>query len=1046
MSPIRRSISVLLAVLLLLSTAPHLAFATEYGDPMVTLGTFSADMLSGGGRQIQTDKGLYYVGAEDGWLYCLDKGSEPVLEQQVSCLNYEDGKLWFARQGEGLFDLCSYDLASGEVTVVLDSFSGTVSQLYLVDGSELWFMSEHTVWRVSVPDGALSYVFYAEDLWSFVPTGCGMIYACGSLFNYSLYAGDHLIAEHVESYFVDFSTERPLLVYTIQSQDFQLTLLEAFTGSITPKRYAGMDQTFDPNEPEPELILEPEEEQQLASEEEEAALRARLVIEELISRLPQTEEEEPAEPAEEEPVEEELTEEEAFWAETPAPEAENPEEEPTDEEPEEYVPTCSDMYPDDGLDYEIVQLLMPEEETEIPDTDGENLRRPLSAGIQNIVRRAKQMLYITWRPLKDVAAWEGRMIYKAGKTYTGLPYGQPVNASYVPWSTSLPQFIACVNNSQSKMYTARSTYYKDAPYYSIDCSAFVSWAWNLRSRQHTGGLPNYGTRISSTSYANIQVGDCLNSSGHAVLVTDVTYDATGAITGIQISEATPATADDCCCRSVNYVGDRLAAFRQYYFGNGYTIYRSKTRDEVTYTHECVVPLEGDTCPLCGEGMFFKPGIDVSEHDGEIDWDKAAPYIDFAIIRVSDGGGEKKHEDVYFDRNVQACERLGIPYGVYIYAEAITAEEAMQEADYVLSRIQNYHPTLPIFYDVEEKKTIFAESMTNEKILECVSTFCQTIEDVGFHAGVYASTSPWNNRLTSKVYDQWCCWAAQYNELCNIKVGAHLWQYSSNGTVPGIKTRVDMNYWFGQVGSEDHRFTATKTPATCATDGSLTYTCTECGMKVSKTIASEGHNFVNGFCTVCGKEETVLDQFWDVSEGAWYSEAIEYTVVNNLLNGTSSRSFSPQNPMNRGMIVTVLWRLAGSPEPENAARFEDLIANKYYVDAVAWASEYGVVTGITDTLFAPDNEVTREQVATLLYRFAGERTAGDELADLSVFPDEADAASYARTALSWAVAKGIVTGTSKKGVTTLNPKGRATRAQVAVMIMRYAELMQDKNEQ
>ncbi len=213
------------------------------------------------------------------------------------------------------------------------------------------------------------------------------------------------------------------------------------------------------------------------------------------------------------------------------------------------------------------------------------------------------MTEIQWTPVKNITGWGGGVTYTAGKTYTGLPYGQPVYASYVPWSTSLVGFLDAVNDPNSKMYTSSSTYNKQAPYYSVDCSAFVSWAWGLSSRQTTSTIANFSTKISSSSYANAQVGDCLCLAGsHVVLITDITYDSLGAINGIEISESTVNSATYYCCQVTRYGLNgaySLSDLVSKYFGSGYILYRCNTRDSVTYSHSCAVPLEGDVCASCG---------------------------------------------------------------------------------------------------------------------------------------------------------------------------------------------------------------------------------------------------------------------------------------------------------------------------------------------------------------------------------------------------------------------------------------------------------------
>ena len=236
-------------------------------------------------------------------------------------------------------------------------------------------------------------------------------------------------------------------------------------------------------------------------------------------------------------------------------------------------------------------------------TEGEPVVLPvLSEGQRNIVKRARQMTDILWTPNEDVVGWKSEYTYRAGVTYRGLPYGQPVYADYVPWETDLLGFVRAVNTPDSKMYTAYSEYGGRAPYYSLDCSGFVSWAWGLSSRKTTRSLPEHATKISDRSYEDAQVGDCLCLSGvHTVLITDITYDENGTINGIEISEATTNLATDYCCQITRYGKDGEYTLNQLttrYFGSGYILYRSKTRDSVTYTHSCAVPLEGDSCTAC----------------------------------------------------------------------------------------------------------------------------------------------------------------------------------------------------------------------------------------------------------------------------------------------------------------------------------------------------------------------------------------------------------------------------------------------------------------
>lgn len=441
-----------------------------------------------------------------------------------------------------------------------------------------------------------------------------------------------------------------------------------------------------------------------------------------------------------------------------------------------------------------------------PQASSTAIRGTLTQGQKNAQKRAYQMTDIRWTPKGNILGWGSGLTYTSGTTYTGLPYGQPVNASYVPWSTDLTGFITNVNNASSKMYTDYSAYNKRAPYYSTDCSAFVSWALNMDSRKTTATIAgtSLATLISETSYANIQVGDFLNNSGsHVVICTDITYDGSGNINGIEISEATVVAATNYCCQrtwyGTGFGSNTLSYFSTKYFDGGYTLYRSKTISNVSYSHVCVSPIAGDVCAVCGYGTSdadtgTKFGIDVSYAQGTINWDLVAPQIDFAILRCGYGSDITSQDDNQWVRNVAECERLGIPYGVYLFSYADTDAKAASEAQHVLRLLEGHHPTLPVFYDLESSTT---QACGNAAILNFTKIFCNAIEDAGFDAGVYANLNWWRNYLTSSEYDQWYRWVAQYNSTCTYTGTYCMWQNSSTYTMNGITgNTVDTDYWYG----------------------------------------------------------------------------------------------------------------------------------------------------------------------------------------------------------------------------------------------------------
>lgn len=176
-------------------------------------------------------------------------------------------------------------------------------------------------------------------------------------------------------------------------------------------------------------------------------------------------------------------------------------------------------------------------------------------------------------------------------------------------------------------------------------------------------------------------------------------------------------------------------------------------------------------------------------------------------------------------------------------------------------------------------------------------------------------------------------------------------------------------------------------------------------------------------------------FSDVAPTAWYAEPVSYVTSKGLFTGTGGGKFSPDGDMNRAMLVTVLWRLAGSPQSAQASSFKDVAQGSWYAQAVAWASSNGIVNGVSDDSFAPSASVTREQIAAMLYRYAQRAGADASYAgNLSGFRDAASVSSWAAQPVQWTIDKKIMNGVTSD---TLAPGRNATRAQVASMIMRYA---------
>lgn len=205
-------------------------------------------------------------------------------------------------------------------------------------------------------------------------------------------------------------------------------------------------------------------------------------------------------------------------------------------------------------------------------------------------------------------------------------------------------------------------------------------------------------------------------------------------------------------------------------------------------------------------------------------------------------------------------------------------------------------------------------------------------------------------------------------------------------------------------------------------------------KVTYTIYNNKTKIDTGSLTFTVIQQTKSNYFSDVTEsntGKWSANSIDFMSANELVTGTAAKTFSPNQTMTRAMLVTILYRVADKPSVKNVSNpFTDVKAGTYYYDAVLWAYKNNIVTGTSNTTFNPNGAVTREQIAAILYRYAGSPRVN---ASLKGYSDQNKVSTYATTAMEWAVKNGIITG---KSATTLDPTGKGTRAEVAVMLHRY----------
>lgn len=336
------------------------------------------------------------------------------------------------------------------------------------------------------------------------------------------------------------------------------------------------------------------------------------------------------------------------------------------------------------------------------------------------------------------------------------------------------------------------------------------------------------------------------------------------------------------------------------------------------------------------------GIDVSAHQGTINWASVkAAGIDFAILRCGYGMDQTDQDDRYFEYNASECERLGIPYGVYIYSYADSVERAESEADHVLRLINGRKLSFPVYYDMEDSSTI------GSNYAAIASTFCEKILLAGYPVGVYANLYWWNTYLTDDCFDNWHRWVAQYNDSCGYTGEYDMWQYSNTGSVSGISGNVDMNYLIGSpddhgTGVVCHSYQAVVTPATCTEGGYTTHTCTRCGCSYVDTITAVtahtpgttwlsdesrhwlscscgemmeagSHAYEDNVCSVCGFRVATLDSRGDLNGDGEVDQAdvralLWHTLFPDKYELDTEADFNSDGVVNDADIARLLWHI------------------------------------------------------------------------------------------------------------------------------------------
>lgn len=391
---------------------------------------------------------------------------------------------------------------------------------------------------------------------------------------------------------------------------------------------------------------------------------------------------------------------------------------------------------------------------------------------------------------------------------------------------------------------------------------------------------------------------------------------------------------------------------------------------------------------------IKKGIDVSSWQKSIDWNAVkASDVDFAIIRcgwgdnvlVDEKGGEAGKGDGIFDQddkywkiNADACTRLGIPFGVYIYSYAETVEQARSEAEHVLRLVKGYNLSYPIYYDMEDA---VQAKLSNAELAELAKTFCGIIESHGYDVGVYANLNWFKNKLNDPCFDNWERWVAQYNVTCDYTGSYRIWQNTSSGYVPGIDGYADLNF------------------------------------EMDPDMPNDA----------------LLDA-WYVTSGA-YDFITKYEIMGRL---GETNMFGPYESLSRGQMATILWRLCGEPSYTGSVPFSDVSPSSYYYEAIGWAASEGLLSGYSNGTFGPDGAVTVEQLAAFMQRFGLMRREHMTVSGshgLSKIEDAGAISPFAEDAVNWCIEQGLMTDYLKETDDHVNPTRAAARCEAASFIHR-----------
>lgn len=705
----------------------------------------------------------------------------------------------------------------------------------------------------------------------------------------------------------------------------------------------------------------------------------------------------------------------------------------------------------------------------------------VSQGQMNIVKRARQLHEIEWTPLENRSQWGNRGTFYAETTYTGLPYGQPVNTNgYVGYGVSLETYASSVLDNTSRFYNEYSTYNKIAPVYSTDCSGYVSYAWGLTRRHTTYSIPNVAEEVGDQSLYSLQIGDCLDKIiSHVVLISDLTYDTQGNIIGVEVMEQTPVITK--LTRYGSGESKSLASFQSYYLNGGYVIYRNPNRDGVTYTPSPVVPLDGEA--VAGQ-KDKAPKTRTTSFLGGKTVELYADDPSAVIYYTTDGSTPTTSSASY-------SGPLSFYDTTKLKAIAVTGK-------YSGSTVLNYTVKVP---QIEAPTFAVSSGLGSGQYVSSGSKI--SISSVS-GAKIYYTTDGSEPTTSSSVYSS----PITVSGPMTIRAMAQANGYKQSpvssasyviGSVYTINASAGANGSISPSGSTSVIQTGSKTFTITPASGFKVEDVLVDGSSVG-AVTSYTFSNVTGNHTISASFKSSFNMpFTDVSSGDWFYDAVSFVYANSLFNGVSNTQFDPDGIMTRGMFVTVVGRFAGvsssltgstvgvvtgegvnirsGPSTDTSVvgfvtnrytalavtgqsdnwyqvkygavigyirndlikvyggAFTDLDKGIYYSPYVQWASVMGLINGVSAGVFGGDREISREDMCRVLYNYTVKygKTLNQSTAKVT-FTDDGQISSSAKTAVYALQQAGVING---MGDGSFAPQSSAARSHVAQIFRKFS---------